>query len=78
MAYLTNTKLSNKERCEYAAKVSGMNVEFMDHPMPQDFNDPHMDSYDPRALFGLYGSVFTHEGVKDHGPFWRAWESYKA
>lgn len=73
--YLTNTKLENKARCEYAAKVSGFDVVFLDKPMPRDF-DSH-DFYDPKRLIGTHGSVYTNEphGL-DHGPFWRAWDAY--
>lgn len=78
MSYLTNTVLSNKERCEYAAKESGMDVEFRNYPMPRDFTDPDDERYTPETLMGTYGSVFTNEGCVDHGPFWRAWEEYKS
>lgn len=76
MCYLTNTKLENKERCEYAAKVSGMNVVFRDHPMPKHHSDPEERYYNPENLVGSYGSIFTYENG-DHSKFWRAWESYK-
>lgn len=77
MAYLTNTDLSNKSRCEYAAKKSGMNVEFRDYPMPKDLSDPEDYGYTPEHLIGQYGSVYTNEGFVDHSSFWRAWDEYK-
>lgn len=77
MTYLTNTNLKNKERCEYAAEKSGMNVEFRNHPMPKDYSDPQYDNYEPEQLWGEYGSLYTNEGPVDHSVFWRAWDEYK-
>lgn len=76
MGYLTNTELTNKERCEYAAKKSGMNVEFREHPIPKDFTDPDDERYFPETLLGVYGSVFTNEGCVDHSEFWASWDEY--
>jgi len=77
MRYLTNTKLSNKARCMYAARVSGMKVEFRDHPMPKNPYDWDDEFYHPDGLMGEYGSLFTHEPDHvDHAPFWNAWAEY--
>jgi hypothetical protein len=77
MGYLTNTCLSNKSSCEYAAKKSGMDVEFRDYPIPKDYPDLEDEYYHPEGMFGVYGSVYTNEGFADHSPFWRAWEEYE-
>lgn len=76
--YLTNTKLTNKNRCEYAAMVSGFDVIFLDYPMPINHYDYDMEFYSPDNFIGVYGCVYTNEpSDKDHGPFWRAWDNYK-
>lgn len=76
MTYLTNIRLEDKARCEYAAKESGMDVEFRDYPMPIDHTDYDDIGYDPKTLESTFGSVFTNEFMVDHSPFWRAWEKY--
>lgn len=78
-SYLTNTDLSNKTRCEWAAEKSGMKVIWCDHPMPADadsYDDEGYQRYFPEKYVGHYGSIRTLERGKDHGPFWRKWEEY--
>jgi hypothetical protein len=77
MGYLANTRLENKDRCEYASKASGMNVEFRNHPMPKDYSDPDDEFYHPESMAGVYGSVYTNEGFVDHSKFWRCWDEYQ-
>jgi hypothetical protein len=76
MRYLTNIRLEDKERCEHAARESGMRVEFRNHPMPKDYSDPDDEYYHPDSMVGGYGSIYTHEGFVDHSKFWRAWDEY--
>lgn len=72
--YLSNMNLSDKTLIEQAAKNTGFNVEFHDHPMPktnEDWLDDDFQYYNPEALMGLYGSVYSNEAAdRDHGPFW--------
>ena len=59
--YLTNTSIKNEARCLFAAEKSGLNVEFLGHPMPKDYSDLDQEYYFPEALIGQYGSLYTNE-----------------
>lgn len=75
--YLTNVNLDEriKLRVETAAKKSGMNVEYRDHPMPNKAYGYR--GYDAAQHVGRMGSIFTHEGSVDHSRFWEEYELTK-
>jgi hypothetical protein len=67
--YMTNIDRSHKALIEEAAKTSGFNVEYRDHPMPRDALDDLSDGYNPDTQD--CGSVYTNEpDDRDHSPFW--------
>lgn len=77
MGYLSNVSITCEEQCEYAAKESGMNVEFRTHPIPKDPHNPDDKFYFPESLEGICGSIYTNEGYVDHSSFWKAWDEYE-
>lgn len=73
--YLTNTALSNKERCIQAAQRSGMPITFEDQPMPHDTTDPDDEYYHPETMVGEYGCIVLNSvKMRDCTAFWREWE----
>lgn len=71
--YLTNISRDRAGIVRLAAKLSGMAVEYRDHPMPKNHVDPDNEYYFPENL-GYLGSIYTNEPRWDHSKFWRAYE----
>lgn len=83
--YMTNVNLCEKMIIEQAAKETGFDVEFRDHPMPADLYDDWEEidpvtgiieppTYNPDNFIGQFGSVYTNEPYyKDHSDFWNAY-----
>lgn len=76
--YLTNVNRDQhiEAKVRLASALSGLRVEYRDHPMP--YNGLGDGFYKPENYIGMYGSIYTYENYEvDLGPFWREYEKLK-